>query len=976
MTTHVHAFILALRGVGLSSKFRAIELSGLVGPITTVEQTKVNLWLQYASQINPDPHYTAYETTELKSLLELKTGHSLPMPLGLLGGKTKQRLLAYYLIRGYEVVFPAKEWTEEQEALFTDKEGIHVVNSGPGCGKTTVANERAHRYRNEGVLLMSYTNEAINENFKRLHEYPQIRGLLGKKDWNRRLNVATADSLAQRVLGAVPFGDRHESGSHDVLIRAAIDRLQNDPEVFTAFMMPGQGPLYRHVIVDECQDIDDIRGELILTFYRMMRCRSLLLMGDPRQRIREQAGGWYSGLWEGSYQLPPLPDRPIPRIFQHGLSFSYRFHNPALLTLTNLLSQRRPHYHHELIQHASLPTATADAAESPIDFIKLTEGCEDADLALLAKRVKALPTSFNQIAVVGPSLERQNQTSALGQRIYTAFREAEIPCYTRSDGAYQPNGVLFTTVQAVKGKEFDYVILFGVNNYPASFSMIPHAEGESLVFVMHTRARRKMFYVALGSHFQAPRGIPATAITNLALSGSRLQRMNRERETPPQSFNTAAISMEFGLPRLLQANGYIIAPTSSRIMKALPRPPHCHAGAWEHFIGLVVLSRWSGQLPRTLVDLAMGSYETVSFRQYETWRRQGVLVNGIHLPTNRVVLTQHYDTTDLAKVVSMPCEQLDPNQWLCVAKAHATVLGLAWIHVGFTEIDVEAVVTALQERLGSVVLSEVLTTGLGLVGCVDIVTATHAIQLKDTPASRLQAWLHHLLHPHLIPAVVNLMTGEVTELASPQSLIRWQYIMAAFIEIKTHVELVQTRLSTMIERGLQPPVFPANTFTVDTEFSTDSGQRDAIFDLAVVNVTDPFRSLVQTINVEPGHLPFASSWIHQPVELFTTSPSLAEVQELFYQMCRLHAGSPACLNYYMCPVDVSWAPGIAGNNLGGAVRQKALQHGHFISGTQPPKLTDFYGLMATPLEFRPHLRPHTALSDALMLYELMVIGTI
>jgi hypothetical protein len=57
-------------------------------------------------------------------------------------------------------------------------------------------------------------------------------------------------------------------------------------------------------------------------------------------------------------------------------------------------------------------------------------------------------------------------------------------------------------------------------------------------------------------------------------------------------------------------------------------------------------------------------------------------------------------------------------------------------------------------------------------------------------------------------------------------------------------------------------------------------------------------------------------------------------------------------------------------NLGSIARDIGIKNGIFLAGGQPPMLGNLYSQLCKPLEFQKHLHPHTALSDALMLYEL------
>jgi hypothetical protein len=58
-------------------------------------------------------------------------------------------------------------------------------------------------------------------------------------------------------------------------------------------------------------------------------------------------------------------------------------------------------------------------------------------------------------------------------------------------------------------------------------------------------------------------------------------------------------------------------------------------------------------------------------------------------------------------------------------------------------------------------------------------------------------------------------------------------------------------------------------------------------------------------------------------------------------------------------------------NLGPLAKKISEKFGSFSTGCPCPKLGDFFGAMITPVDFLPHLKAHTAISDALMLYTLI-----
>jgi superfamily I DNA/RNA helicase len=111
--------------------------------------------------------------------------------------------------------------------------------------------------------------------------------------------------------------------------------------------------------------------------------------------------------------------------------------------------------------------------------------------------------------VIGPSLTSEtNKTSKYAQKISHIFRTMGVPCKIQSEGSYSRNGVLFSTIQSIKGKEADYVFIFGMDNYPNTFNMIQYEIAESLIYIAHSRARKKIFYMISSEHnIKLPRGV-------------------------------------------------------------------------------------------------------------------------------------------------------------------------------------------------------------------------------------------------------------------------------------------------------------------------------------------------------------------------------------------------------------------------------------------------------------------------------------
>lgn len=975
MTIPDYALVATLRGLTIDSKASLGSLKELVGQIQPQEQAVVTQWKEFTNAIDPNV-YPEYIADELKRMLEIRNDITMPIPISLLGTKGKQRILAYFHLMGYRVIWPERSWTPDQLRAINFESGLLVVNAGPGTGKTTAANERAIRlYRamqaagsNSGVIIISYTNEAINENYRRLHEYGQTRGVLGKKSWEHRINVCTADSLAFRIIG------RNPDLSYDLAIREAIDRLNTDPSVLSRFYLPGQGMIYSHVIVDECQDIDDLRGELILTFHAKIRTRSLSLFGDPRQRLTETAGAWYANLWR-------LESSDVTRI---GFTHTFRFQNYQMLTLVNTLSERRPDIHHELVTVAPTHSAT------PIVIYGAGEGYEETAIRSLGQRILQEFTdrttgSLGRWAVIGPSLERDNKTSQFAKQIFTVFKAMGIPCYTRSDGSFRPNAVLFTTIQSAKGKEFDYVISFGMNGYPESFPMISHSDGESLVYVLHSRARSRIFYFTNKSHFSPPRGISHNLI-EVNPQGPILVQNATAVEPHRVSIGVKNVSEDYGFTRLMGTNLFSIAITPHDKLTSLvpPAPIGVDKGFWGSLAGMAVQEFIS---PLSLLrQLVTPRHYVVRSDDYAARIRTGEIVQGRdeggNYMTPYMMETGLLSKESVGALLQRGADALSTTDWIEIGRFFDFMTTGTSISIPNApeqlNSSLRAAAVEIYSRFGTGSVEIPCQYG-GIRGYIDILTEEYLIELKTagsvTETHARQAWIYNCLLPRPRRVlVISLTTGQVMEVTSQQHPLRWRHLLASFFTLQSHHDIMNARLTELIKKGLQPIQQSPLTYYVDTEFTLPTGGNGndgEIFELAVINGEDIFRSLIQTISIRD--VKAAAEWIDQPEDLFRNSPTLSHVQTIFWNAARLNPGQPT-LSYYHAPMDVSWGAGALTHNMAPSLRKLGSKTGTYLNGTAPPKLGEIYSVLVTPLEFQPHLRPHTAVSDALMLLELARYG--
>jgi ATP-dependent DNA helicase RecQ len=184
----------------------------------------------------------------------------------------------------------------EQAALVTGAEDCNrLILAGPGSGKTKVMVHRCAylvrvlRVDPRSVLVLCYNRNAALELRRRL------AGLIGEDA--RGVTVQTYHGLAMRLAGLSPAQRAADGASgepdFDALIGAAVDLLEGNTSV------PGLAPYalrdrllagYRHILVDEYQDIDAAQYRLVCaiagrTLDEGDGCLTILAVGDDDQNI-------------------------------------------------------------------------------------------------------------------------------------------------------------------------------------------------------------------------------------------------------------------------------------------------------------------------------------------------------------------------------------------------------------------------------------------------------------------------------------------------------------------------------------------------------------------------------------------------------------------------------------------------------------------------------------------------------------------
>ena len=184
-----------------------------------------------------------------------------------------------------------------------------VVEAGPGCGKTHVACARVARFLRVGtppdaILLLSFTRTAVHELRVR------IAALAASESSARGVEIRTIDSLAWRI--ATGTGRPARITSYDDSVGVALEAVQRPGPELREYL--GR---FRHVLVDEGQDLVSLRARFILVLLTALPAvTGYTVFLDPAQAIY----GWSSEDHDGQRGeqflglLPGLPGHEVRRL--------------------------------------------------------------------------------------------------------------------------------------------------------------------------------------------------------------------------------------------------------------------------------------------------------------------------------------------------------------------------------------------------------------------------------------------------------------------------------------------------------------------------------------------------------------------------------------------------------------------------------------------------------------------------------------
>jgi hypothetical protein len=1037
-----YAFIASLRGIdGITGKS---NLQKVITKFSTEEIKLIASWEETTRTV-PITMYSDYSPSELSVYLGMETGFYCSLnPISTLFGSKdgRQALIAYYIFNGYSVDYPRPIFTDEQKHLCDFPEGAVVVNAGPGTGKTTIGVERAFRKSHEGVLIVSYSNEAAREIYKRFKKYPAHRGKVSFKDLHKQgsnelypIVVTTLDSLAWKLSGKGSIGE--SESSHDTAVKDAISAISH-----------GKVLPFKHIISDESQDIDDLRGQMVKLLYATGGFQSILILGDPRQRISE-AGLWYSDMWVKSYydciiykKCAPkpiktfTPDYKVETNFnigdfgslmsvddikddlkltdivtkskdyervekrvdvvKIGLTYSHRFKSRQLLELHNTLSSKRLSLHVELRETQLLRDY------GKFKCYNVGGGHDRGGMSEFASFIKTsyIDTKFcspKDICVIVPSVSSDNATSKKSQMLCSVFADNGLNCYTRREGSFIPNAILVTTIQSVKGKEFAVVIIYCMSEFPKFHPHIPFEQADSLIYVASTRAKLETIFLCNGV-FTPPRGINIDMLT--PVGGASLSEGSQVTfEIRPRCYSVNEMVESRDWSKLIHSNDYSVEVESEYECPIIEDTDLENEGLMVEVHSFIFKTIITGSFPKCIIVYNLNKSFKVSGCNYSSFIRDGQVADGLWLnPDERyhhVVLRDGINeltSSDIELLLNLKDKALPTitwNEWIKItrvyikmAKDYSLTMDKVSIPSGPTPYELFKTATdALIGAFGRCV-SNVIVKFSWTIGYCDLVFRDVIIQINTrgsaTPDDKQKAMVTASCYPkNNIPVMIySLKTGKLEKLTSDQHILTWRYIVDVYGTIKNHVNIVTQRKNEALSKGRLIKDIPLNVYVADTEF-----EKAGIFDFAMVNLTDPFLSIVQPLR---SYSNFAVSWIAdhhifwKPQDLsimFRNSRNYKDLDGAFFNLGKLKESK---VLYYKAKEDgvIPLMYSMQTEDMGRRICHMAQKKGSSSEGSLNVKLGEIYDLTVKPLEFQRHLHQHSALTDSLILYELIHLGIV
>jgi DNA helicase-2/ATP-dependent DNA helicase PcrA len=233
----------------------------------------------------------------------------------------------------------------------------------------------------------------------------------------------------------------------------------------------GRGPLrYKHIAVDEVQDFSPVEIRVLLD--TLDEKKSITLAGDTQQHVMSEAG---FTSWSQFFSWLGVPGTAV-----ETLRVAYRSAEPIVTFATRLLGDLR--------EDDEVPLTVRSGP--PVEFFAFTD--HGAAVGFLADALKVLVRDepLASVALVTPN-------AGLSAMYYDGLRRADVPHLSRvvdEEFSFSP-GVEIVEARAVKGLEFDYVVIIDAS--AMSYPDLPAAR--RLLHVAATRAIHQLWVTTVGT---------------------------------------------------------------------------------------------------------------------------------------------------------------------------------------------------------------------------------------------------------------------------------------------------------------------------------------------------------------------------------------------------------------------------------------------------------------------------------------------
>lgn len=987
-------FVLSWRGKKTRAKTSA-ELVEETGAVTNEEMRALQEYMseneQYTQQLASEGWFSRdAQTVEnyIETFIRERQGRDGELqyapynkPFGKLSEIVKiTRMLKFYAMKGTPIRLRHVSLTDEQELALVQTEGVEivVVNSGPGTGKTETSIHRASKLMDEGVIFVAFTNSAVDHAMRQLRKIvariedvdKKVRrhkdGEDGESIRPPKVLICTVDllvgnAISKRVSMNVKADDKRTATSEDfeTLVGEATEeiRLGRCKRFFHA---SSGGNVWNHIVVDEAQDLTSSRFRFLMAVLGSLRSedntspRSISFFGDPRQRLRSDAGAEFQQLLTME-EFATAEEDGGERIPVRSLAFSksFRFENTKLISLANALSSTRPSIHVDLTPAVECHLARpVKVFESPKDVAET--------VILLIRQSGVHP---EQICLIMPAPKTGHRGTRHGDEIRSILATQSILC---SDEGVWKEGLVFRgSIHSVKGLEFDYVFFLGANSFPEGFmSKLEVNDAASLNFVANTRARKELFM--LSPDFTLPQNVPIE-LTENGKTARRYQFVYqpksavRSDDIDDADFRKFEAANEYPM---VGNNGFQVFGRPQKALDRLPKP-------YTYEIISAVLASVNGNN----VCQRLAERKTYRADVYDQNARAGICYDMMtsvgYMRVGDALVMREGTEKDVDKLsLRYPVEAIESHRLYhnLMKRTESALSDMKTIANNVMNIAalLETSDTDKTRPYHAVVASHIKASCIVSEKAVVVFSPSlHLASLAKVATSRAGGRRVYS---------VSLATGVVIEIVqAPYTIFRYANYLQSLYTIAEHVRLVR-------EKQASTP-FTKPIYLVDTEFlPITTGKASTVYDIAIINGVDPFASIVSMVDCgegifnaiqasrnRPGCKPLPFSYAD-----FAGSPTSAQICTKFCsQLAALPSSERATLMYYNAAHDVSFLVGdkIQPNEDYGVDIVDAFRIPHI--GGKGSLDQNYDRITMSDHSAYKHVIRHSAVGDTVLLWELV-----